>query len=116
MILIDPTRSRRGFSRIGRAMQCRQKYAHERFNMRTLRGLGTPATNKGTLIGLGLGQWYARIGAWQGGIAVDAAVVREAGLTPDQIAQNTQPSTLPHALVVTNPTLFLDPAAGMAAM
>lgn len=114
MILIDPHQSRRGFSRIGAAMRCLQLYAHRRFNTTGLRSTGTKATNKGTLIGLGIGHWYARVGAWQGGVALDKNVVQEAGLLPDQLA-GMQGSSLPHAVVVADPALILEPFAAMTA-
>lgn len=115
MILVDPHQSRRGFSRIGAFGRCPQLYAHRRFNTMGLRSLGTKATNKGTLIGLGIGHWYARVGAWQGGIALDDSVVREAGLTPEQLAAGVQPSSIPYAVVVTDPALILEPLAAMEA-
>lgn len=95
-------------------MRCPQLFAHRRFNLSGLRSTGTKATNKGTLIGLGIGHWYGRVGAWQGGVAVDDAVVREAALTPEQLA-TLQPAGLAHSVIVTDPKLILEPFAAMEA-
>lgn len=116
MILLDCGPSRRGFSRIGRFLQCPTKYAMERFVLPRAkqRHTGTKATNKGTLIGLGIGHWYAKIGAWQGGVAVDREVVRNV-LQTLPVPEAVRDATIPGAVIVTDAAAFYDPFEAMEA-
>ncbi len=113
-ILLNARGSRRGWSRIGKFMRCPQSFAHARFNITGQRSTGTKATNKGALIGLGIGHWYARMGAWQGSVAIARELITDTVLG-EAAAGSVRDSSLPGAVIVADPALILEPAAAMAA-